>query len=53
MQGHKNLLVWQKAMDLVIEIYRLNWSFPKLETYLTLSGWGAPVGPAAASNPKS
>jgi len=33
MQGHKELIVWQKAMDLVIAIYRLTGSFPKTEVY--------------------
>ncbi len=29
MQGHKDLVVWQKAMDLVLDIYKLTASFPK------------------------
>ena len=33
MQGHKGLIVWQKAMDLVVEIYRVTGSFPKQEIY--------------------
>ena len=33
MQGYKDLLVWQKAMDLVVAIYRVTQSFPKTETY--------------------
>jgi hypothetical protein len=31
MQGHKDLLVWQKSMDLVTQIYRLTQGFPKQE----------------------
>ncbi len=33
MQGYKELLVWQKAMDLVVAIYRVTQSFPRTETY--------------------
>jgi len=32
-QGHKDLEVWQKAMDLVIDIYKLTGSFPSKEIY--------------------
>ena len=32
-QGHKDLIVWQKSMDLVVEIYVLTREFPKDETY--------------------
>jgi four helix bundle protein len=32
--GHyKNLIVWQKSMDLVIEVYKLTENYPKLEIY--------------------
>ncbi len=31
--NHKNLIVWQKSMDLVVLIYRLTDSFPKEEIY--------------------
>lgn len=30
---HKNLLAWQKAMDLVVNIYRITESFPPEERY--------------------
>lgn len=34
---YKDLIVWQKSMDLVVEIYKLTESFPKSEIYgLTL-----------------
>jgi four helix bundle protein len=33
MQGHKDLVVWQKAMDLVAAIYQLTQAFPKEELY--------------------
>jgi len=33
MQGHKDLVVWQKAMDLVTAIYQLTRAFPKEELY--------------------
>ncbi|MBL8206782.1 MAG: four helix bundle protein [Blastocatellia bacterium] len=32
-QSYRDLLVWQKAMDLVAECYRLSESFPKTEIY--------------------
>jgi four helix bundle protein len=32
-KDHKDLIVWQKAMDLVVEIYRLVKKLPKEETY--------------------
>ena len=31
--SHKDLIVWQKAMDLVVLVYKLAESFPKEETY--------------------
>ena len=30
---YKNLIVWQKAMDLVVEIYKITKLLPKEETY--------------------
>lgn len=33
MRGHKDLLVWQKAMELVVATYRLTRGFPKFEVY--------------------
>ncbi|MEK7167312.1 MAG: four helix bundle protein [Patescibacteria group bacterium] len=32
-QTYKDLIVWQKSMDLVIEIYKLTEQFPKTEIY--------------------
>ena len=32
-QGFQNLIVWQKSMDLVEDVYRLTKSFPKYEIY--------------------
>lgn len=32
-QSYEDLVVWQKSMDLVIEIYKLTNSFPKEEIY--------------------
>ena len=32
-QHFKNLIVWQKAMDLVTDVYRTTESFPKREAY--------------------
>lgn len=31
--SHRDLTVWQKSMDLVVEVYRLSSYFPKSETY--------------------
>lgn len=33
MQSYKDLIVWQKSMDLVVEIYHLVKILPKVETY--------------------
>jgi four helix bundle protein len=33
MQGHRDLVVWQKAMELVTEIYKTTRAFPKEELY--------------------
>jgi len=30
---HRNLLAWQKSMDLAVEIYRITKDFPKEESY--------------------
>ncbi|MBK1631987.1 four helix bundle protein [Thiohalocapsa halophila] len=32
-QDYRELIVWQKAMDLVIEVYRLTRAFPRDELY--------------------
>jgi len=32
-KSYKDLLVWQKSMDLVVEIYKLTSYFPKSEIY--------------------
>ena len=32
-RGHRDLIAWQKAMELVTEIYRVTRSFPKDELY--------------------
>jgi four helix bundle protein len=36
-QSHKDLIVWQKSMDLVYEIYILTNKFPKSELYGIIS----------------
>lgn len=33
LQSYRELLVWQKAMDFVVECYRVSEKFPKSETY--------------------
>jgi four helix bundle protein len=32
-RSHRDLIVWQKAMDLVVSVYRATEGFPKSETY--------------------
>jgi four helix bundle protein len=32
-RSHRDLIVWQKAMDLVVTVYRATETFPKAETY--------------------
>lgn len=32
-RSHRDLIVWQKAMDLVVGVYRATEAFPKAETY--------------------
>lgn len=36
-QSHRDLVVWQKAMDLAVEVYRLSAMFPKAEIYRLVS----------------
>lgn len=33
LNSYKDLIVWQKSIDLVIEIYRITYLFPKSELY--------------------
>ena len=35
--SHRDLVVWQKAMDLTVEVYRLARRFPKDEMYRRIS----------------
>jgi four helix bundle protein len=46
-QSHRDLTVWQKAMDLAVEIYRLAAKLPHSENYRLI----APITRAAASVP--
>lgn len=32
-RSHRDLIVWQKAMDLVVTVYKATGTFPKAETY--------------------
>ena len=32
-KSHRDLIVWQKAMDMTVEVYRLTGHFPSTETY--------------------
>jgi four helix bundle protein len=32
-QSHRDLIVWQKSMDLVVQVYQLSDRFPKVEMY--------------------
>jgi four helix bundle protein len=36
-RSHKELIVWQKAMDLVVEIYRVTETYPQREMYALAS----------------
>ena len=45
--SHKDLLVWQKSMDLAVDVYGLTRKFPKEETYRLV----AQVTRSAASVP--
>ena len=36
-KSHRDLIVWQKAMDLTVLIYQLTKTFPKEETYGLIS----------------
>jgi four helix bundle protein len=49
MQGHKELIVWQKAMDLVVAVYKLTKAFPKTEMY----GLASQIQSAAVSVPSN
>ena len=46
-QSHKDLVVWKKAMDLVVEVYRLTTYFPQSENFRLVSQ----ITRAAASVP--
>ena len=37
MKSYKDLVMWQKAMDLVVSVYRMTASFPKEEQYGLIS----------------
>ena len=49
MQGHKELVVWQKAMDLVVVVYKITRTFPKTEIY----GLASQMQRAAVSVPSN
>ena len=37
MQSYKELVVWQKGIDLVVEVYKITETFPKSELYGLMS----------------
>ena len=49
LQGYKKLIVWQKSVTLVVEIYALTEQFPKTEVY----GLGSQMRRAAVSIPSN
>jgi len=49
MHGHRDLLVWQKAVDFVVDIYKLTRNFPKSELY----GIASQIQRAAVSIPSN
>lgn len=46
-KSHRDLIVWQKAMDLTVEIYQVTKTFPREETY----GLTSQIRRASASVP--
>ena len=48
-KGYRDLIVWQRAMDLVVDVYRLTSCFPREELY----GLTAQVRRAAVSIPSN
>jgi len=48
-KSYRDLLVWQKAMDLVVEVYQLTAQFPKSEVY----GLASQIQRAAVSIPSN
>ena len=36
-QSHRDLIVWQKSMDMSVQVYKLAEFFPKTETYRLVS----------------
>ena len=49
MEGYRELMVWQKGMDLVVAVYRLTATFPKSETF----GLASQMQRAAVSVPSN
>jgi four helix bundle protein len=49
MQSYRDLLVWQKAMELVVAVYRVTETFPKSEGY----GLSSQMRRAAVSIPSN
>jgi four helix bundle protein len=49
MQSHKELVVWNKSMDLVVNIYELTMNFPIEEKF----GLTSQMRPAAVSIPSN
>jgi four helix bundle protein len=48
-KSYRDLIVWQKGMDLAVEVYRLTNTFPKKETY----GLASQLGRCAVSIPSN
>jgi four helix bundle protein len=46
-ESHRDLIVWQKSMDMVVQVYQLSTSFPNTEIYRLTSQ----ITRAAASVP--
>jgi four helix bundle protein len=49
MESYRELVVWQKGMDLVVAVYRLTATFPKSETF----GLASQLQRAAVSIPSN
>jgi four helix bundle protein len=48
-ESHRDLLVWQKAMDLAVLVYRLSAKFPSRETYQLVAQMTRSVSSVAAN----
>ncbi len=48
-QSHRDLIVWQRAMDLAVQLYEISRSFPRTEVYAMTSQIRRSVASVAAN----